>query len=336
MPQSADPLDLFAELDPVGAFWAAHDTRRLISLRTSGTVGQPRAVVRTTTSWTTSFSAVAELAGLSASARLWIPGPMTSTMNLFAHVHAQAMDATVVESGDQATHAVLTPLTLARAVGDEILAPGVTVIVAGDAMRPALLDAARRQRLRVHHYYGASELSFVAWGSEGGPLTAFPGVEIRVSDSIIWARSPFLAVGYRDHDEGGAMRWSDDGYASVGDRGSMTAGVLEVHGRGDKGVTTAGVTVILADIEAALRRVVQGDVVAVGLPDDRLGAVLGVVLTDVEDLEQLRSLTRGWPSVERPRRWFLLPEIPLTPAGKPDRQRIVQMLASESVAEMGR
>jgi acyl-CoA synthetase (AMP-forming)/AMP-acid ligase II len=48
----------------------------------------------------------------------------------------------------------------------------------------------------VAHYYGAAELSFVAWGLDREDLRPFPGVEIEVRADEIWVRSPYLAAGY--------------------------------------------------------------------------------------------------------------------------------------------
>ena len=48
------------------------------------------------------------------------------------------------------------------------LLAGTVVVVAGDRLDPALHDEAVRAGLRVHHYYGSAELSFVAWGVARG------------------------------------------------------------------------------------------------------------------------------------------------------------------------
>ena len=64
----------------------AHAAGRRIALRTSGSTGPPRAVVRSAESWAGSLPAVAALTGLGSAARLHVPGPLTGTMNLFAAV----------------------------------------------------------------------------------------------------------------------------------------------------------------------------------------------------------------------------------------------------------
>ena len=82
-------------------------------LGTSGTSGAARSVVRTTASWVSSFGTVADLTGLTAASRVWVPGPPAATMNLFAAVHTACTAATLVDGPADATHAHLTPSALA-------------------------------------------------------------------------------------------------------------------------------------------------------------------------------------------------------------------------------
>ena len=105
----------------------------------------------------------------------------------------------------------------------------------------------------VSHYFGAAELSFVAWGRHEDDLRAFPGVEVEVRDGVLWARSPFLAAGVRRVSPGRSC-CDADGFGTVGDRGAVAAdGTVTVLGRGDAAVLTGGATVQVADVESALR-----------------------------------------------------------------------------------
>src|SRR3954465_15982182 len=82
-----------AAADPVAAVLEAHDRGELIALRTSGTTSEPRAVVRTTSSWFDSFPHVTQLAGVHRPAGLWLPGPLSATMNLFAAARPRPVSA---------------------------------------------------------------------------------------------------------------------------------------------------------------------------------------------------------------------------------------------------
>lgn len=310
------------EADPVAAFVAAHRAGELIGLPTSGTTGRPRLVVRTTSSWVRSFAAVTELAHLDAGARVWIPGPLTATMNLFAAVHAQGVGAVRVSRVADATHVQLTPAALHRLLDGSAELAGRTAVIAGDALRPELRERAERAGLRVTHYYGAAELSFVGWGADAASLRPFPGVEIAIDDGVVWARSAFLAE--RVDGPPGPFRRTRSGFATVGDRGHWQEDRLVVAGRADT-VVTGGQTVLLADVEAALQPGLAGQVAVVGLQHPTLGAVVVAVLTEDADRGPARAAATGL-GAGRPRRWFVRAALPLTPAGKVDRRALAAAL----------
>jgi acyl-CoA synthetase (AMP-forming)/AMP-acid ligase II len=243
-------------------------------------------------------------------------------MNLFAAVHAAFLGAPLVGSPRAGTHAFLTPHLLARHLPD---LNGVTVVVAGDRLSRALHDRATASGATVHHYYGAAELSFVAWGAHADDLRPFPGIEVSVRAGEVWVRSPYLCLGYDGPP--GPLRRDEDGFATVGDRGVLEDGRLVVQGRDDV-VVTGGVTVPVAEVEAVLLPRATGEVVVLGVPHDELGAVVAVVLTTRSDhrslLQVARSTLRGG---HRPRLWFHVDDLPVTPAGKVDRAALVSLVS---------
>ncbi|EWT06156.1 hypothetical protein N864_23860 [Intrasporangium chromatireducens Q5-1] len=321
--------------DPVEAVLAAHRAGTRLSLATSGTTGAVRRVLRSTQSWWGSFAAYSELSGVAAGARVWLPGPLTSTMVLFAAVHAAVVGATRVDDPGEATHACLTPAQLEMR-GAEL--PRETwVAVAGAALSKRLTLRAAARGLTVSHYYGAAELSFVAASAprrnEGaGPVPAglrpFAGVEIAIRDTpgpgSIWVRSPSVCDGY-DGAPGPLRR--DGEWATVGDVGRIRHGVLEVLGRPDA-VTTAGATVLLAEVEAVLAGVAEGPFAVHGLPHAVFGEVLAVTCVDPADEPRLRAAARTLPASHRPRIWRRADTLPLTPAGKVDRAALASVLGT--------
>jgi len=325
-PSPPDAVDVLAAADPVAAFDDAHRTGADILLRTSGTAGSARVVRRTTGSWARSFDAVSSLTGIGAGSHVWVPGPLTGSMNLFASVHAHHAGAAVVARAAEASHWVLTPSALRAALDDGEIGEGVTAVVAGDRLDVTLHDRACAAGLRVHHYYGATELSFVAWGPHQDELRVFPDVALSVRDGVLWVRSPYLSSGYAAGD--GPFRLDDDGFATVGDRGRLRAdGTVRVDGRDDV-VVTGGATVHVADVEGSLREAATGAVAVVGVPHPRLGAVVAAVVVREEDAPVLRARARQvLDRAQQPRLWFQLDELPLTPAGKVDRAALVRMLA---------
>ena len=310
--------------DPVAEFLAAHEAGDLVALGTSGTAGAPRSVIRSTASWVDSFPAVAALTGLTPSARVWVPGPLDATMNLFAAVYARHLGASAQTSPQGATHAFLTPSALRACLAEQVSLAGTHVVVAGDRLSAGLRDRAADAGAVVHHYYGAAELSFVAWGTHADDLAPFPGVDVAVRGGEIWVRSPYVCTGYDGPP--GPLR-TDDGWATVGDRGTYDGRLLVVTGRPDA-VTTGGATVHVADVEDVLRDGIAGEVVVVGLPHERLGSVVAVVLTNADDHQgALARARRQLDGAKRPRLWFHVTALPVTPAGKVDRDALASLLS---------
>jgi acyl-CoA synthetase (AMP-forming)/AMP-acid ligase II len=320
--------------DPVRAVLEAHERGRPVALLTSGTSGAPRAVVRTTASWVGSFPYVAELTGLDRDSRVWLPGPRVTTMNLFAAVHAAWAGARVVEEPATATHVHLTPARLAEALDDGTDLSGRHLVVAGDRLGSHLAERAASAGARVSHYYGAAELSFVAWGGHEHDLRPFPGVEVDLRDGEIWARSPYLCDGYDG--PAGPLRRDGDGFATVGDHGRLEAGVLHVLGRGEQAVTVGGATVHVTDVEAALQPHLSGEVAVLGVPHGRLGQVLAAVLTDDRERESARRAAADLlAGAGRPRVWFHLPRLPVTHGGKLDRSTLAALVTGGDARRLG-
>lgn len=332
VPAPSTDRDLLGRpVDSVEQFWQAHERGEPVVLLTSGSRGTPCPIIRTTTSWVDSFADYSRLTGITDTSRVWVPGPMDSTMNLFAAVQASWAGAAPADSLSSATHAQLTPAMLDRALGMDGLPP-LTVIVAGATLGPPLSERARRAGLEVHHYYGAAELSLVAWGTSAADLAPFPGVEVRSRAGQLEVRSPYVSLGYRTPDVVGPFRRTEDDWCGVGDRGEVVDGRVRIHGR-PGAVTTAGSTVELAPIQQELLAVAASTIALVALPHPALGEVLVCAGNDADDLARLRT----WAHVHldgarRPRGWYHLPDLPLTPAGKIDEPGVVREVLSQRTA----
>lgn len=334
----AHPLDLASVMlldatpDAVEQFWRVHRAHGLIGLRTSGTTtGAARIIVRTTDSWVDSFDATARHCGLAAGDRIWIPGPMSATMNLFAACLAQHAGASWTASDPlDADIAQVTPAGLVRLLDRE---PSDrqqfrAAIVAGDALSGPLARRAAAEGIRVSHYYGAAELSMVAMGTSADDLHPLERVEISVRDGQIWVRSPWLCTAVVDGGVVHELARDAEGFATVGDRGRLEAGRVQVQGR-EGAVTTAGETVPLAPLLARMRRLAHGEVFLVGCPDPRIGQVLTAVVTESGDIDVLRRWARTeLVGAQRPRRWACVPRPPVTPAGKTDLRALVEQLVT--------
>ncbi|HYO19351.1 MAG TPA: AMP-binding protein, partial [Dermatophilaceae bacterium] len=175
----------------------------------SGSTGRPRGIVRTVESWQASVCALSDITGITAEDTVWLPGPLWSSLFLYGAFHARAVGAQLV-FGDAEDHESARATALhcvpsqlpgllhrARAGGLPLVR---RVVVAGDHGAAPLRQQCEAAGWQVAEYYGAAELSFVAWRDRAGPFSDFPGVRTELRDGVLWARSPYLARGYlTDH-----------------------------------------------------------------------------------------------------------------------------------------
>jgi long-chain acyl-CoA synthetase len=324
----------------------------------SGSTGRPRGVVRTVESWQASVASLSEITGINKEDRVWLPGPLWSSLFLYGAFHASAVGAQMifrghgsVDSGsadsdfvdsdfvdsDSATALHCVPSQLPGML-DRADAGGLPLVrlavVAGDHLPAPLRKQVEAAGWRLVEYYGAAELSFVAWRDDGGPFRAFPGVEIELREGTLWARSPYLARGYLTAGPDGTdgpFRLDPQGWATVGDLAREVAGGVVVLGRGNTAVTSFGHTVVVEEVERLLRRLPGVDEVAVlGVPHPRLGQVLTAVVVGSAVDATLRAAVAVMPPPSRPRRWLHADTLPCTSAGKVRRDAIPDLVAKLS------
>jgi long-chain acyl-CoA synthetase len=367
VPVIADPAwpaacraDLLAA---VGLRRRARGGEPLIAVLTSGTTGNPRTVVRTAGSWAASLRSFDAVLGVRPDDVVLAPGPLSSTLTLFACWHALATGRGLitgrwrgVSGSPAATRATIVhavPAVIAdvlEAAADGRLPRLRLAVVAGSHVPTALRDQAASAGIRLLEYYGAAELSFVATDPDGRGLRPFPGCRVEVRDAAgarlpawtdgeIWVSSPYVALGYQSlgsRPGTGPFRRSGE-WASVGDHGRLRPdGSLEVRGRGDEAVDVGGHMVPVDDVESVLRDVPGVlEVACVGEPHARLGHRLVAAVQPVpgeDPVPRLREAARqALPRAARPSRWVLLDELPRTPGGKLSRQSLREAITRDAI-----
>ncbi|TFB46553.1 class I adenylate-forming enzyme family protein [Cryobacterium tagatosivorans] len=236
---------------------------------TSGTTSLPKAFTRSRGSWQRSFEHSTAFFGLTGAERTLAPGPLSSSLTLFAlaeSLHAGAAffalpsfdagAAIACVSARRITRIVAAPAALRliseRAVAAGADGTGLTGIVSAGAK----LDAATRALVRrwapnatVYEYYGAAELSYVTASA------LRPGEEPDPSATAVGRALPGVHLAIRG-DEGGELpvgvpgtifvrsplvsdgyAWGDDGEAyrrdgdwcTVGDQGFLDADAVLHH-----------------------------------------------------------------------------------------------------------
>jgi len=141
-----------------------------------------------------------------------------------------------------------------------------------------------------------------------------------------------------------AAAFERGGWYRTGDRATIDdEGWLTVTGRLRDVIIRGGENIAVAEVEGhceahpAVRQAV-----VVGIPDPRLGervgvaVVLGPGVPDAEfDLDVCRAWfeLRGVTRFKTPERIRVLHELPTLPAGKPDRQRVAQLVAANPASD---
>lgn len=220
------------------------------------------------------------------------------------------------------------------------------VLVGGAATAPSLQERARAAGVRLVTTYGMSE-TCGGCVYDGVPLD---GVRVRLApegsaggaagaDGRVLLGGPVLARGYRG-------RSADDGSAAGGffvadgarwfatdDAGRLPdGGRLDLLGRLDDVVTTGGLKVAPAAVEAALLRLPGvTEAVVVGVPDAEWGqrVVAALVLADgatAPSMAQVRErVSADVTARATPRQLLVLDRMPLRGPGKPDRTALARL-----------
>jgi len=177
-----------------------------------------------------------------------------------------------------------------------------------------------------------------------------PGVELRIVDGEnrplavdevgeVVVRSPATMRGYWRNPEATAKTLDADGWVHTGDLGSLDeTGYLRLRGRQSEMFIRGGYNVYPSEVEDVLARHPKIARAAVlGLPDERLGEIGWAFVqarnpSDPPTLAELREFVgHELASFKRPDGLTVLPELPVTPMFKVDKQAL-RSLAGESRA----
>ncbi|MEN8651903.1 class I adenylate-forming enzyme family protein [Streptomyces sp. 21So2-11] len=287
------------------------------------------------------------------------------TLILLDHFTPEAALAAVREH--EPTHILGVP-TMVRMMleqldrtGEELPTP-TAVVLGGSALDPTTAkQAADAFGCPVVNLYGSADGVNCHTGLDGAPLEADgqgvvagrpdPRVaDIRIADAEhheplpdgaigeIVARGPMTPMCYVASPDLDARYRTPDGWVRTGDLGFLDGdGLLHIVGRLKDIVIRGGANISPAEVERELAaHPWVRDTVCVGVPDEVMGERLAVCVvpraTESLTLEALcEHLTRrGLEQRKHPERLLVLDELPLTPAGKPDRVALRERLSGIS------
>ena len=285
---------------------------------------------------------------------MWNAFMMAGTAVLYTEPHFDPDRILRLVGDERVVSMALVGDAMARPLAEALTssAPGtydvssLAVIGSGGAMLSAAVKeelAARFPGVMVMDRFGSSEA-----GAQGAVEVGASGPRFVMSDDTAvldddlrplapgdgrigrLARTGRIPLGYYKDEaktaatfptDADGVRWSVPGdLASVG-----PDGVITVLGRGSASINSGGEKIFPEEVEAAVKAHPDVyDAIVVGLPDERFGERVAVVvrLRDGADGLELEDLAghcrRQVAGYKVPRQLLLVDEIPLTAAGKPD------------------
>lgn len=324
-------------------------------IRTSGSLGAPRAVGLTGAALRASAAATAQALGghgqwllalsphVIAGAQILVRSVLAGTAPTVVQGHfaAEAFVAAADELSHERRYTSLVPLQLARLMealetDDELgrrtlaaLRRFDAVLIGGQRLPGPLAARAESLGIRIVRTYGSTETA-------GGCV--YDGVPIgdttlRLEDGELWISGSALATGYLDQPELTEERFiTRDGarWFATRDAAELRDGHLHVLGRLDNVFVSGGVNVSLDAIERLVHEHPGwGEAVAIAVPNATWGERCVLVSTVASgDLAALQTAIReqlGAPAVPLEHR--VLPEVPKLTSGKPDRRALTAALS---------
>ncbi len=172
----------------------------------------------------------------------------------------------------------------------------------------------------VREIYGSTETGGIAMRCRQEGFTAFSPFDVidwKIEKERLTVRSDFLSP---------ELERDRDGFYTTGDRAEHVAGDgFILHGRIDGIVKVAGKRVDLEDIREKIKEIPGvRDVVVISLPvkGGRETEISALVETDMEVPELKKRAIKNLEPYAVPRRLKAVDRIPVTPAGKIDREEI--------------
>jgi long-chain acyl-CoA synthetase len=299
---------------------------------TSGSLAEPRRILRSMASWIRSFEVNAGLFGIGPGVRVAVLGGLEQSLALYGAVEALHLGAELHYLGgmrpDRQALACgsvdvvyATPAQLRLMAGVEW--PNLSRIIVGGSKLDARLraDLAAMTPAVVQEFYGAAEASFISLAGPDAPLDSvgqpYPGVEIDLRGGQIWVRSPYVFESYVG---AGSAVW-DRGWLSVGEMGRIEAGYLYLSGRAGRMVTVADQNVFPEEMEAVMADFAGITRVAVLPSSDALRGVVLVAVVQGDMAQEAQILARARAAfgvLKAPRRLIWRQDWPMLASGKTD------------------
>ncbi|WP_067861859.1 o-succinylbenzoate--CoA ligase [Nocardia shimofusensis] len=317
---------------------------------TSGTTGVPKGAMLSASALRASGTATHErlggpgtwllalpshhIAGLQVLLRSILAGTEPAVLDVSGGFLPEALAGAISGMRGERRYTALVPTQLIKALDEPDAAAALAdldaVLVGGAATPAPVYERARSMGINAVRTYGMSE-TCGGCVYDGVPLT---GVEVRVEDGRVVLGGPMIARGYRGQPDHPAF--AEPGWFRTDDAGSFDNGVLRVTGRLDEAILTGGLLVIPQVVEDVLvTHPSISECAVLGLPDERLGQRVAVAVVPAAGatptLEDLRvHVERELDPTSAPRELAIVDELPLHGPGKPNRNKLRELLTARS------
>ncbi|WP_299025612.1 AMP-binding protein [uncultured Sulfitobacter sp.] len=340
---------------PQRAINRLHDTE--FATLTGGTSGQPKVIARSQLSWIHNFNTNAKQFAYAPSDSIAVLGGLGHSLALYGLLEGVHLGMKTHALGTlsrprqldaltrhECTILYATPSQLRLLPASRPLQQVRLIFCGGGALNTAVRAhiAQLCPNASLHVFYGAAETSFVTLGDvqtpDGSVGRPYPQVEVDIRNQdhtgtgTIWVRSPYLFDRYLQGESPHTHR--DGDWVTVGEQGWLDPkGYLFLRGRAGRIVNIADETIYLDQLETQIAEVC-GLPLCVLLP--RKNVLRGHSLTAVlegppDDTRHASIVTQcRHNNLHAPREVAFLDPLPLLPSGKPDLQRIAQLIGNTS------
>lgn len=266
----------------------------------------------------------------------WIESQAVTTTSLVPTLVRHWLDALAWENANLSS---LTLIQVGGAYLDPALAKKITPAfncylqqVFGMAEGLLCFTGLADEPFLIHHTQGTPLLS-----ADELQVVDTHGQPVKVGEEgELWVRGPYTIRGYYRGEAHNQASFTEDGFYRTGDKVVLDKdGYVRVTGRIKDQINRAGEKIAAPEIEAQLRQhPAVDDAAVIAIPDPELGEKsCAVILTaSTLSLAELHDFLQcqGVAQYKKPDLLHLVRQWPLTPVGKIDKTKLVQLVTKEN------
>ena len=302
---------------------------------TSGSTGEPKAVVHDLDRLRLAANASNLLTGLKETHSWLVPLPLSHVGGFSVILRTQAVGAKIhlLEGEDlsasirklKPSHISLVPTQLIQIIDDD-LSCVETILLGGAPAAETLLEKAKKKGLKVINCYGMTEAgSTLATISPEGHLEPLNGVELKITaEGKLLVKSPGLFLGYLKASGQGFdnSKLKDDWFLTDDLAEINSTGEVKLEGRGDRTIISGGENIHPREIEIQVERI-SGikEAAVISRKDNKWGERPVLFYSAQKALSEeliLSELEKGLTKFKTPDSIYYLETLPRLATGKID------------------